>query len=178
MREVVRRQHFHDLGNLQLALVMLWAYMSYSQYLIIWSGNLPEEITWYLHRGEGGWELVGMALIVLHFALPFMLLLSRRSKRSPLMLSVVSVWILLLRYVDLHWLTMPAFYPGRLTAHWLDLVLLIAIGGFWVAFLTTRLGSWPLVPANDPRLDEAAESAHGEDDLLTSDAAGAASGGA
>ena len=176
LREVVRRQNFHDLGNLQLAFVMLWAYMSYSQYLIIWSGNLPEEITWYLHRGEGGWELVGMALIVLHFAIPFLVLLSRRSKRSPAILAAVSLGILALRYIDIFWLTVPAFSPGRLTAHWLDLALLVAIGGFWVAFLTTRLGSWPLIPVNDARLAEAAEGTHDENDLFVAGAAGATGG--
>jgi len=149
---VVRPKHFHDLGNLTLAFVMLWAYMAYSQYLIIWSGNLPEEITWYLHRGAGGWQYLGVALIFLHFALPFLLLLSRRTKRSGEALLRVALLLLALRFVDIYWLIAPAFSPRLFTFGWLDVVLPVAIGALWIAAWTRNLESWSLLP-NDPNMD-------------------------
>src|SRR4029077_7417342 len=95
--------HFHDLGNLMLAFVMLWAYFSFSQYLIIWSGNLPAEIAWYMHRLETGWRAVGITLIVAHFAAPFVVLLSRQVKRQPELLMKVAAFVLVVRLIDLFW---------------------------------------------------------------------------
>ncbi|NKB88553.1 MAG: hypothetical protein GKS06_10060 [Acidobacteria bacterium] len=152
---VVKTGHFHDLGNLSLAFVMLWAYMSFSQYLIIWSGNLPEEISWYLNRSAGGWEFFAPVLIAFHFALSFLLLLARRRKQAPSALMRIAVWILVLRFVDIFWLIAPAFSPGEFQLHWMDITAPLAIGGLWLAFFFHRLGSWPLLPANDPRIDEA-----------------------
>ena len=152
---VVRRGHFHDLGNLMLAFVMLWAYMSFSQYLIIWSGNLPEEISWYLNRSAGGWQYFAPILMGFHFALPFLLLLARRRKQSAEVLARIAVWVLLLRFVDIFWLIAPAFSPREFHVHWLDLTIPLAIGGIWLALFLHRLGSWSLVPTNDPRIDDA-----------------------
>src|SRR5439155_27062717 len=110
LQAIVVPAHFHDLGNLLLAFVMLWAYFSFSQYLIIWAGNLPEEIAWYLHRLQTGWRLVGLALIVFHFAVPFCLLLSRAAKREPQLLGRLVAAILIVRLVDLFWLIAPEFH--------------------------------------------------------------------
>src|SRR5712692_5427332 len=101
---IVVPAHFHDLGNLMLAFVMLWAYFSFSQYLIIWSGNLPEEIAWYLHRLQTGWRFVGITLVLFHFAVPFCLLLSRAVKREADMIVKVAIGMLVVRLVDLFWL--------------------------------------------------------------------------
>jgi hypothetical protein len=158
LASVTRPNHFHDLGNLSLAFVMLWAYMSFSQYLIVWSGNLPEEISWYLNRSAGGWEFFAPILISFHFALPFLLLLARRRKRSPEALSRVAFWILGLRFVDIFWLIAPAFSPREFSLHWLHLTVPVAIGGLWLAYFFQRLGSWPLLPTNDPRIDEVMKS--------------------
>lgn len=156
---VARPNHFHDLGNLTLAFVMLWAYMSFSQYLIIWAGNLPEEIGWYLARSEGGWQYFGPLLIAFHFALPFLLLLARRRKQSPPALMRIAAWVLVLRWIDIFWLIAPAFSPRQFSIHWLDITVFVAMGGLWLAFFLNRLGSWSLLPVNDPRIDEAL-SAH------------------
>src|SRR5437867_1559766 len=110
LQDVVVPAHLHDLGNLLLAFVMLWAYFSFSQYLIIWSGNLPEEIAWYLHRLQTGWRVVGVALVLFHFAVPFCLLLSRAVKRQGRMIVKVAVGILIVRLVDLFWLIAPEFH--------------------------------------------------------------------
>jgi hypothetical protein len=117
---IVVAAHFHDLGNLLLAFVMLWAYFSFSQYLIIWSGNLPAEITWYTHRLQTGWRWVGTALVLFHFAVPFVLLLSRAVKRDPQMLVKVAIAVLIVRLLDLFWLIAPEFNPAGIAMSWLD----------------------------------------------------------
>lgn len=150
---VMSRDRFHDIGNLMLAFVMLWAYLSFSQFLIIWSGNLPEEIPWYLNRMAGGWQLVGLSLIVLHFALPFFLLLSRAVKKSVSTLCKVAFLVLALRFLDLVWLAVPAFHPGSFALHWLDLATPVAIGGLWVAVFVHHLKGAALLPQKDPRFE-------------------------
>ncbi len=102
----------HDYGKLMLTFTMVWAYFSFSQWLIIWAGNLPEEITWYLDRIHGGWQTVALALVFLQFSLPFLLLLSRELKRDARKLVPVALLVLVMRYVDLYWLVAPNPFPG------------------------------------------------------------------
>lgn len=128
-----------DLGNLLLAFIMLWVYAAYSQYLVMWAGNLPEEIVWYVRRTHTSWRWLVLALIVLHVALPFLLLLSRRSKRSRATMLAVSGLLLLMRLVDFHWMIDPALAPDGVHLHWLDLSMLIAVGGLWLAVYLWRL---------------------------------------
>lgn len=142
----------HDLGNLMLAMVMFWAYVSFMQYLIIWSGDLPEENAWYLARSVGGYELVAMVLMFLHFALPFLLLLSRDIKQHRQRLMVVAGWLLLMRLVDIYFLAMPAFYPRTLTLPWQMWAALVGIGGFWLAVFAWRLSARAALPMYDPVL--------------------------
>ena len=155
LNDIVTREHFHDLGNLMLAFVMLWAYFSFSQYLIIWSGNLPEEAEWYIHRMHGGWQYVGLALILFHFALPFVLLLLRTTKRDSSTLAIVAIGVLCARYLDVFWLTMPALRRERLGLHWLDIVLPIALGAIWLGVFVYQLRGRALLPVYDPEFDEA-----------------------
>ena len=129
----------NDLGNLILAFVMLWAYMGFSQFLLIWSGNLPQEIPWYLHRATGGWQWLALSLVVIHFALPFVLLLSRGTKRRASVLASVAGVILAMRLVDLLWLVSPAFSRTVAGLHWLDLAAPLFIGGAWTALFATML---------------------------------------
>lgn len=152
---VLRPKHWRDLGNMLLAFVMLWAYCAFSQYLLIWSGNLREEIKWYLPRKSGGWGWIALALIVFHFFLPFLLLLSRQVKQRSLLLFSVVVIVLALRFVDVYWLIGPAFSPSHFTISWLDFVIPIGIGGVWLAFFTSQLAKRPLLPLNDPYAEEA-----------------------
>lgn len=127
-----------DLGNLLLAFTMLWAYMSVSQWIIIWMGNLPEDAVWYADRSGGGWQLWAIFLAVFHFAVPFLVLLSRDVKRHPGLLAAVAAWLLAMRLADLYWLIAPAFHPGGVAVHWLDLVLPPALGALWLATLAWR----------------------------------------
>lgn len=147
--------HVHDLAKLLFTFVMVWAYFALSQFLIIWSANLPEEIPWYLRRLKGGWEWVGIAIILIHFVLPFGLLLISRIKRSGRLLMRVAILIFIMRLVDLYWMMAPGFEEGGMTAHWLDLAAAIGMGGLWVYVFAKQLLRLPLLPQRDPYLAEA-----------------------
>jgi len=144
----------HDLGNLLLAFVMLWAYLSFSQLLIIWSGNLPEEIPWYVHRLQTGWQTVGILLLLFHFALPFVLLLSRFVKKGARTLMGVAIGILVMRWVDLVWLIGPEFHPKSFYIHPLDLILPLGLLAIWISIYMNQLQKYPIIPVHDPNLAE------------------------
>lgn len=157
LARISTRQRFNDLGNLLLAFVMLWAYLSFSQFLIIWSGNMTEEISWYMSRARGSWAVLAIILIIFHFAIPFLLLLSRDVKRKPGSLSRVA-WLLMgLTLVDLYWLVVPAFESAGPRVHWTNFTLVIGIGGVWVWAFFTQYSKMPLLPEFDPRLIEMIE---------------------
>jgi hypothetical protein len=153
-------RHFHDLGKLLLAFTMLWAYLNFSQFLIIWSGNLPEEIPWYIERMRGGWGIVAISLVVGHFALPFLLLLSEDLKKNR-WLPRVAIFILVMRLVDTIWLVGPTFEHHGFPVHWMDVVVPAGLMGIWLFWFTRQLRSRALMPLNDPFLKEAfAHDAH------------------
>ncbi len=129
----------NDLGNFLLAFVLFWSYIAYTQFLIIWSGNLPEEAPWYLHRSRGGWQWLAALLAALHFAVPFLLLLSRRTKRQASRLLGVAVLLLVMRLVEWHWLVTPALHPERFYLSWAHLAAPLAVGGLWLAAFTWQL---------------------------------------
>ena len=153
LARVVRPNHFQDLGKLMLAFVMLWAYFSFSQYLIVWSGNLPEEIQWYLPRVSGGWGAIALSVIIFHFALPFMLLLSASLKRNAGKLLILAVVILVIRLIDFFWMVAPEFAHGGFHLSWMDVVAPLGIGGVWLAMFFWQLSKRPLIPINDPQYD-------------------------
>jgi hypothetical protein len=155
LSETVTPQHLHDLGNLMLAFTVLWAYLSFSQFLIIWSGNLPEETPWYVRRLGGGWGVVAATLVLFHFVLPFLLLLQRDVKRRASWLLAVCFLMLAIRVVDVYWVVKPAFYGTRLILQWTDFVAPIAVGGLWLAIFFWQLRRKPLLPLRDPRLEGA-----------------------
>jgi hypothetical protein len=157
MSEIVQEKHVHSLGKMMLAFVLLWAYTSYSQLVIIWAGNLPDEISWYLRRLNTGWKYVALALVIFHFAVPFALLLSRDLKRNARRLARVAVLLLLMRYVDLLWWIAPNSLPGferGIWFQWMDIVIPIGMGGIWMAAFVWALRQRPLVPLHDQRFEE------------------------
>ena len=169
MDRVLGRRHFHDLGKLILALVMIWAYFNFSQFLIIWSGNIPEETVWFQARMYHGWGYVAWALILFHFAAPFLILLLQDLKRRAKTLAKVAVFILVMRWLDMLWLISPT---PRISTHgatlgfvdsfsWMDIVAPIAVGGIWLWYFATQLMKRPLVPVMDPFLEKAVEHGHG-----------------
>jgi hypothetical protein len=159
MSELLKPDHIHDHGKLMLTFIMVWAYFSFSQWLIIWSGNLPEEITWYVRRLNGGWGFVGLFLVIFQFAVPFAILLSRSFKRDVTRLVWLAVWVLVMRYVDLLWYIEPTF---SVTFHITiaDIVVPTAIGALWMAYFFRNLGSMPLLPAYDLFAKQVLEPAH------------------
>ena len=159
MSEMLKPDYVHDHGKLMLTFVMVWAYFGFSQWLIIWAGNLPEEITWYMRRLNGGWGYIGLFLVVFHFAVPFVLLLSRPFKRDVTRLVWLAIWLMLMRYLDIFWNIEPNF-SSTVTVTWADVVVPVAMGGFWLAYFFRNLGSLPLLPAYDPEAKEVLEPAH------------------
>ena len=154
LREVVTVEHYHDLGKLMFAFVVFWAYMAFSQYFLIWYGNIPEETVWYLHRWEGSWRAVSLLLVFGHFALPFFLLFPQGTKRNPVILTLMALWLLLMHLVDLHWLVLPSLHHHGIHLSWMDAAAWLGIGGVFVALLWRRLTRHPLVPVGDPALPD------------------------
>jgi hypothetical protein len=154
MADFVKPDQFHDQGKLMLTFVMLWGYTSFSQWLIMWAGNLPDEITWYYARTRGGWQYVGLLLMLLHFAVPFALLLGRDLKRDAGRLIWVAGWLILMRWLDLFWFIEPNFPGNQAHFHfsWLDAVVPITIAGLWLAYFFWNLRRRPVVPLYDPHL--------------------------
>lgn len=159
MADVAGPDQFHDLGKMMFAFVMLWAYFSVSQLIIIWSANLPEEIPFYLQRLHGPWAPISIAILLLQFTLPFLLLLSRSLKRNPGRVRVIALLILVMRVVDITWTIGPVFRHDGSSLHWLDFALVLGMGCLWLPLFWRNLASRPLVPAHDPHFKEA--MAHG-----------------
>jgi hypothetical protein len=146
--------HYHALGKLLLAFFAFWAYIAFSQYMLIWIANLPEEVPWYLQRNSTGWLAVGIFLALFHFVVPFFVLLSRDLKRTPRRLAVMAVWALVVHYVDVYWVMMLAASPDAPRPHWTDLTALVGIGAAALAFALWRLRGRSAVPVGDPYLDD------------------------
>lgn len=155
MAGLIQKRHLHDLGKLLLAFVMLWAYFQFSQLLIIWSGNQPEEISFYRSRLYGGWGVVAVIVLVFHFFVPFFLLLSRDLKRNPNLLPKVAIWLILMRVVDLFWMTRPEFSKDQVALGALDILLPAGLIGLWLFAFAVNLKQQPLLPLGDPKLAEA-----------------------
>jgi hypothetical protein len=149
MSEMLQPDFVHDHGKWMLTFIMVWAYFNYSQWLIIWAGNLPGEITYYMRRLNGGWGYLGLFIVIFHFAIPFGTLLSRPFKRNIRKLVWLAAWLMLMRYLDLFWIIEPNF-SKTFTVTVADIVVPIAIGGFWLAYFFRNLGALPLLPAYDP----------------------------
>ena len=169
MNRVLGKRHLHDIGKLILALVMVWAYFNFSQLLIIYSGNIPEETGWYLVRMSTGWFWVGMILVLFHFAFPYLFLLRQDWKKNIRMLGAISVFILVMRLVDMFFLISPnpriathgESLPLSLSFSWMDIVAPVAVGGIWLWYFFGQLMSRPLVPVMDPFLENAIKHGHG-----------------
>ena len=156
MEGVIQSRHLHDLGKLLLAFVMLWAYFGFSQLLIIWSGNLPEEISFYRTRLYGGWGVVAVIVLIFHFFVPFFFLLPRDVKRSAKLLPKIAMWLIFMRLVDLFWLTRPEFTSSAVP-RLMDIAAILALAGIWFAVFARNLKAQPLLPLGDPKLEEAIE---------------------
>lgn len=167
LNRVMGGRHYHDLGKLMLALVMLWTYFNFSQFLIIWAGNIPEETGWWLVRMKAGWGYIGVVLIFFHFAFPFVVLLQQDFKRHARWIAGLAVFVLVMRVVDMYYLIGPSNYvtagyvPGGFYLSWMDLVAPIAVGGIWLWWFFGELMKRPMVPLKDPYFEEAVHHGRG-----------------
>ncbi|AKT43933.1 hypothetical protein [Chondromyces crocatus] len=156
LQKVSNVEHRHDIGKLLFGFIVFWAYIGFSQFILIWYANIPEETLFYKHRWEGSWKVVSMTLLIGHFVLPFLVLLSRHAKRHFTVLAGASVWMLVMHYVDLYWLVMPTLDHHGAHFSWIDLAGLLAPVGVGALLIALRATRGHLYPLKDPRLAEAA----------------------
>ncbi len=157
LERAVHLEHFHDLGKWMFALTVFWAYIAFSQYMLIWYANIPEETIWFKQRLQGSWQAWSALLVVGHFVIPFVLLLNRASKRNLKLLGWVAVWILLMQFADLYWLVMPSLHPQGVALSWIDLVTLGATVGTAGLVFWFRMRRTAILPVGDPRLEQCLE---------------------
>jgi hypothetical protein len=148
----IKTAHYHDIGKFTLGFVIFWAYMAYSQYFLIWYANIPEETIWFLHRWEGSWKTWSLVLVFGHFAIPFLLLVSRAAKRSGAVMAFGAIWLLVMRYVDLHWIVLPNLHHHGVHFTWIDVATFAGVGGMFFWYFWSRYSSQPVIPVNDPGL--------------------------
>jgi hypothetical protein len=154
LNDLVGVEHYHDLGKLLFAFTVFWAYIGFSQYFLIWYGNIPEETIFFRHRLEGSWRAASFLLAAGHFVLPFFFLMPRSIKRKPGTLAAGAAWMLVMNYLDVTWLVMPSLHPHGVALGLVDVVCLVGILGLFVGVFARLTAGAPLVPIKDPRLAE------------------------
>jgi hypothetical protein len=157
LKDTITSEHYHDLGKLMFAFVIFWGYMAFSQYMLIWYGNIPEETIWFLHRWEGSWRTVSLVLVFCHFGIPFFILFPQSTKRNKGVMTVMTLWILVMHWIDIHWIVMPTFHVEGFHLSWMDPVTVIGIGGIFLFIFWKYFSSHPLVPVKDPDLKKSME---------------------
>ena len=156
----VRADHFQDLGRWMFAFSVFWTYIAFSQFFLIWYGNIPEETIWYVHRIEGSWKMASLFLAVGHFLVPFALLMSRWIKRKPALVTAIAVWMLIMHYWDIYWMVMPNLHHEGVHLSWIDFACLAGVMGVFLTLFTRKLLGHALVPVGDPRLPESLALEH------------------
>ena len=151
---VISLEHYHTMGKLMFAFTVFWAYIGFSQYMLIWYANIPEETVYFLRRNTESWQILSTALVVGHFFVPFLLLLPNPGKRKPAFLCGMAVWILLMHLLDIYVVVLPALHKAGVVVSWMDFACLAAIGCTLAAVFLKRLGDAPLWPLRDPRLPQ------------------------
>ncbi len=154
MRGTITKEHWHDVGKLMFAFIIFWGYMAFSQYLLIWYGNIPEETVWFLDRWQNGWQYVSLLIVFGLFTIPFFVLFPFGTKRNRPIMLVMSIWILLMHWVDLYWVIMPNLHHDAVKFSWIDVAPMMGIGGIFVWYFWKRVRALPLLPINDPGLEE------------------------
>jgi hypothetical protein len=155
----VTKEHFHDLGKLMFAFTVFWAYISFSQYFLIWYSNIPEETAFFVHRNNHGWKYLGIALMIGHFAIPFVMLVSRHVKKNPVLMIVMACWAVLIHCADIYWIVRPMVFPdgNGPNVAWIDFVALIGVLALFFGYIIHKVVSGPLLAINDPHMDEGLE---------------------
>ena len=154
LRHTITTEHYHDLGKLIFAFTVFWAYIGFSQYMLMWYANLPEETSWYAARQTGSWTAISLVLLFGHFVVPFLALLSRNVKRRKPLIATGAAFMLVMQWMDVYWLVMPGKSPGVIPLSMMDLAVFLGVGGLFFAAAVRRLGAHALLPVKDPRLPE------------------------
>ncbi len=154
LTESITFEHYHDLAKLAFAFLIFWSYMAFSQYFLIWYANIPEETIWYQHRWIGSWKQMTLLIVYGHFVFPFVALMTRAAKRSVPVLWIVSIWVMIIHWVDLYWIVMPNLHHHGAHFSWIDLTTMLGIGGIFVWFFWRTFTSHPVVPVGDPGLEK------------------------
>lgn len=154
LTEAITKEHYHDLGKWMFAFTIFWGYMAFSQYFLIWYGNIPEETIWFLHRWESSWKTISLLIVFGHFGIPFFVLFPQAAKKNKIVMTIMSVWILLMHWVDIYWIVMPTLHPHTVHFSWIDLTTLIGIGGLFLYIFWRKFTAHPLVPVGDPDLEK------------------------
>jgi len=157
LRDMITTEHYHDLGKLLFAFTVFWAYIAFSQFFLIWYGNIPEETAFYVKRFQGSWATVGTVVLFGHFVFPFLCLISRIPKRNPRSLALVALWMLTMHYIDLYYLIMPNFSPAGIAPSWQDATSFVGVGGIFIWLFWRKFLSAPVIPVNDPQLQTSVE---------------------
>jgi len=155
--DVITVEHYHDLGKFLFGFTIFWGYMAFSQYFLIWYGNIPEETIWYRHRWEGTWKYITLILVFGHFLIPFISLMPRAAKRNLKFMKVISIWILVMHFFDIYWIVMPTMYEHGFYLSWIDFTTFIGIAGIFLAYFWSRYFKRSLLPINDPFLKKSME---------------------
>lgn len=154
LAETITLEHYHDLGKLMFAFTIFWGYMAFSQYFLIWYANIPEETIWFMHRWEGSWKVFSLTLVFGHFLLPFLALMTRAAKRNLNLLGLMSIWLLIMHWIDLYWIILPTHSHHGIHLSWMDLTLFLGIGGVFMGIIWKYFSSNPLVPVGETVLTE------------------------
>ncbi len=154
LAKTITIEHYHDLAKLILSFTIFWAYMAFSQYFLIWYANIPEETILYLHRWQGSWKFFSLLLVFGHFVFPFLGLLTRAAKRSMGFVKFMSVWILLMHWIDLYWISLPTYHHHGIHLSWMDFTIFLGIGGIFMGIFLKTFSANSLVPIGDPQLEK------------------------
>ena len=154
LNEMITIEHYHDMAKLMFAFTIFWGYMAFSQYFLIWYANSPEETIWYLHRWEGNWKILSMTLVFGHFVIPFIGLMTRTAKRNLVWLTIISIWLIIMHWIDLYWIAMPTYAHHGFHLSWMDLSLLIGIGNVFIGIFWKFTSASAIVPVNDAALTQ------------------------
>jgi hypothetical protein len=156
LKDAINVEHYHDLGKLLFGFLVFWAYVSFAQFMLIWYAAIPEETTFFHDRWDvGSWMYVSLALVILHFVVPFFLLISRNVKRRLWAIKIGALWLIAMHVVEMYWQVMPYYAGGESTVHWMDLASLVGVAGIYLAVVFYRMTKYPLIPIGDPRLSRA-----------------------
>ncbi len=154
LQSEITQEHYHDLGKLMFAFTIFWGYMAFSQYFLIWYGNIPEETIWFLHRWESSWKTITYLIVYGHFVIPFFILFPQVTKKNKTVMTIMSLWILLMHWVDIYWIVMPTLHPHGFHFSWIDATTVIGIGGLVLYLFWRHFTSHPLIPVGDPKLEK------------------------